>query len=95
MAARNGMSLRQIAKVLGVSHTLLVLWRQGKRNLAPELEARYHEIVTGSGYRNGYKATVPDGSRHARDGRFIAENAGAGDRIRTGDSLLGRQELYH
>ena len=42
----NKMSLRQIAKELGVSHTLLSLWRQGKRNLAPELEARYYEVVT-------------------------------------------------
>jgi hypothetical protein len=39
------MSLRKIAKELGVSHTLLVLWRQGKRSLPPEMEARYHELV--------------------------------------------------
>ena len=44
-------SLRQIAKELAVSHTLLVLWRQGKRKLAPELEARYHQFVT-SGYND-------------------------------------------
>ena len=43
------MSLRAIAKELGVSHTLLSLWRQGKRSLAPELEQRYYEVVT-SGY---------------------------------------------
>ena len=46
------MSLRQIARELGVSHTLLVLWLQGKRNLAPSLEARYHQLVT-SGYTHG------------------------------------------
>jgi transcriptional regulator with XRE-family HTH domain len=40
-----GMSLRKLAKELGVSHTLLVLWRQGKRSLAPEIEARYHELA--------------------------------------------------
>ena len=50
-------SLRQIAKELGVSHTLLVLWKQGKRSLAPELEARYHRLVT-SGYKNGYAEMV-------------------------------------
>ena len=49
------MSLRQIAKELGVSHTLLVLWLQGKRNLAPNLEARYHQLVT-SGYTHGYNS---------------------------------------
>ena len=38
------MSLRQIAKQLGISHTLLVLWRQGKRNLSPELQAKYHTL---------------------------------------------------
>jgi transcriptional regulator with XRE-family HTH domain len=41
------MSLRQTAKELGVSHTLLVLWKQGKRTLSPELEERYHQLVTG------------------------------------------------
>ncbi len=46
MAAIKGMSLRKIAKELGVSHSLLVLWRQGKRSLSPQLEARYHQLVT-------------------------------------------------
>ena len=46
MAASNGLSLRQLARELGVSHSLLVLWRQGKRKLAPKLEARYHQLVT-------------------------------------------------
>ncbi len=50
------MSLRSIAKELGVSHTLLSLWRQGKRSLSPELEARYHEIVTDS-VTSGYKSS--------------------------------------
>ena len=52
------MSLRKIAKELGVSHTLLVLWRQGKRRLSPELEARFHGLVTrnvAAGYRSGDK----------------------------------------
>ncbi len=51
------MSLRKIAKELGVSHTLLVLWRQGKRKLSPELEARYHQLVT-SGYKSGYNPEI-------------------------------------
>ena len=37
MVAKSGMSLRQIAKVLGVSQSLLVLWRQGKWTLSRDL----------------------------------------------------------
>ena len=51
------MSVRQIAKQLGVSHTLLVLWKQGKRSLDPVLEARYHALVTNRAVTTGYKAT--------------------------------------
>ena len=46
MTAATTKSLRQVAKELGVSHTLLSLWKQGKRNLSPELEGRYHQLVT-------------------------------------------------
>ena len=46
-------SLRQIAQELGVSHSLLSLWKQGKRTLKPEIETRYWAFVTNSGYRNG------------------------------------------
>ena len=49
----NNPSLRQIAQELGVSHSLLSLWRQGKRTLKPEVEARYWAFVTNSGYRFG------------------------------------------
>ena len=49
----NNPSLRQIAQGLGVSHSLLSLWRQGKRTLKPEVEARYWAFVTNSGYRFG------------------------------------------
>lgn len=48
------LSLRQIAQELGVSHTLLVLWWQGKRKLPPELEAQYRELVTTTGYNGGH-----------------------------------------
>ena len=57
-------SLRSIAKELGVSHTLLSLWQQGKRSLSPELEARYHQLVTNqavtTGYKNGYRNDYND-----------------------------------
>jgi len=54
------MSLRKIAKELGVSHTLLSVWKQGKRNLSPELEKRYHELVT-TGYRDNNSTKAKNG----------------------------------
>lgn len=39
-------SLRQIAREIGCSHTLLSLWLAGKRSLKPELEAQYWAVVT-------------------------------------------------
>ena len=47
------MSLRQIAKILGVSHTLLSLMKNGKREWRPDLKERYEQLVTSlpeSGY---------------------------------------------
>ena len=49
----NSPSLRHIAQELGVSHSLLSLWRQGKRTLKPEIETKYWAFVTNSGYRFG------------------------------------------
>ena len=46
MTARNGLSLREIARELGVSHSLLVRWRQGTRSLASELVTKYYDLVT-------------------------------------------------
>jgi len=46
-------SLRQIARGLGVSHSLLSLWRQGKRSIRPDVEERYWAFVTNNGYKNG------------------------------------------
>ena len=60
------MSLRQIAKILGVSHTLLSLMKNGKREWRPDLKERYEQLVTSlpkSGYSNGSNGseeTVPD-----------------------------------
>ena len=60
------MSLRQIAKILGVSHTLLSLMKNGKREWRPDLKERYEQLVTSlpeSGYTNGSngsEGTVPD-----------------------------------
>ena len=51
------MSLRAVAKELGVSHSLLSLWLQGKRRLKPDVEDGYHRLVTSSGYKSGYNST--------------------------------------
>ena len=59
------MSLRQIAKELGVSHTLLVLWRQGKRTLKPELEDRFDYLMARGGYKSGYKTAASQFPREA------------------------------
>ena len=42
-------SLRQIAQLLGVSHSTLSLWKRGKRSLRPDLEAKYWTLVTTNG----------------------------------------------
>jgi transcriptional regulator with XRE-family HTH domain len=52
-------SLRQIARGLGISHTTLVLWRQGKRSLRPDLEAKYWAFVTTNGYTGNQSELVP------------------------------------
>jgi transcriptional regulator with XRE-family HTH domain len=59
-ASQNGMSLRQIAKALGVSHTLLSLWRQGKRTLSPELATRYYSMVESGYNESGYNDQAPN-----------------------------------
>ena len=69
------MSLRQIAKELGVSHTLLVLWRQGKRTLPKHVEERYHELVSTNGY-SGYKN--PEHSLTPTRGICILPDTGLG-----------------
>ena len=82
------MSLREVARQLGVSHTLLVLWKQGKRSLDPVLEARYHALVTMNGYENGYKT----GSVTARSPQKYTGGPG---RDRTCDQPVMSRSLYH
>ena len=74
------MSLRAIAKELGISHTLLVLWRQGKRSLAPEIEARYHSLVT-SGYKQS--SSPEGGASHFEPALEDYVGAGRGTRTHT------------
>ena len=74
------MSLRGIAKELGISHTLLVLWRQGKRSLAPEIEARYRSLVT-SGYKQS--SSPRGGASHFEPALEDYVGAGGGNRTHT------------
>ena len=57
---KTDLSLRQIAKKLGVSHSLLVLWRQGKRTLSRELQERYHTIAASGYNQSGYNNRSPE-----------------------------------
>ncbi len=56
----DALALRQIAKKLGVSHSLLVLWRQGKRTLSRELQERYHTIAASGYNQSGYNNRSPE-----------------------------------
>ncbi len=60
------MSLRKIAKELGVSHSLLVLWRQGKRSLSPQLEFQYHQLVTTVTTGRGEGGKIVSGGARSR-----------------------------
>ena len=59
---------------MGVSHTLLSLWLHGKRNLAPEMQEKYHSLVT-SGYTSAgeyrpFERPLPGRAQtHATPGR--------------------------
>ena len=57
------MSLRKFAMELGVSHTLLRLWKQRKRRLSPESEKRYHKLAanTYNQSRNTFTPSSPHG----------------------------------
>ena len=48
------LSLRQIAELLGISHSTLSLWKRGKRSLRPDLEAKYWSLVTTNGDNGDY-----------------------------------------
>jgi len=58
--------LRKIAKELGVSHSLLVLWRQGKRSLSPQLEFQYHQLVTTVTTGRGEGGKIVSGGARSR-----------------------------
>ena len=86
-----GMSLRQLAKVLGVSQPFLSQIRAGKRPLPESLKSKlealgaYHLLI-------GDKQTELEIVGSLLHARWL--NSGAGDGNRTHDSLLGKQVLY-
>jgi len=71
------MSLRKVAKELGITPAYLSMMVNGKRPWRADLKRRYDELVNkmGEGVNNPNER--------------LAGVIGAGDRIRTGDSLLG------
>ena len=85
------MSLRQIAKQLGISPAYLSYMVNGKRTWRADLYERYSELVNTS--INGQTQSVNKITTDVRGS--LDTKAGAGDGIRTHDSLLGKQILYH
>ena len=80
------MSLRQMAKILGISPAYLSYMVNGKRPWPSELKERYDALV------NTVNALGPNiNNLRTREAVYV----GAGDGIRTHDLLLGKQILYH
>ena len=64
------MSLRQIAKILGVHHTLLSKCLRGQRNWNPELKERYDRLVStlpNNGDNNGDKHLHSNCNHHSHN----------------------------
>ena len=80
------MSLRRIARELGISPAYLSYMVNGKRPWRADLYERYRLFVNTFVNTQGQRVNNVIG--------HLAGNDGAGDRIRTGDTLLGRQALY-
>ncbi len=84
------MSLRQIAKELGISPAYLSYMLNGKRPWRKDLYQRYMGVVNtfvnndGEGVNKDKRVLVVAGAK-----------IGAEDEIRTRDILLGKEVLYH
>ncbi len=91
MAANSGMSLRQLAKGLGVSQPFLSQIRAGKRTMPSALKERVEAL-------GAYHLLIGDKQSRGLGGGAplnLDTSVGAGDGIRTHDFLLGKQTLYH
>ena len=86
------MSLRQIAKELGISPAYLSYMLNGKRPWRKDLYQRYMGVV--NTFVNS--DVVGEETRSEVEGNitFPGGKYGAGDGIRTHDILLGKQALY-
>ena len=98
------MSMRQIAKEMGITPAYLSYMVNGKRPWREDLHERYcqlvntsvnrlAEIVNTRSRRSGDPIVV-DGTKARSIIDTFRRNSGAGDRIRTDDHLLGKQTLY-
>ena len=84
------MSLRQIAKELGISPAYLSYMLNGKRPWRKDLYQRYMGVVN--------TFVNSDGEGVNKDERVLVvagANIGAEDEIRPRDILLGKEVLYH
>ena len=80
------MSLRQIAKELGISPACLSYMLNGKRPWRKDLYRRYMGVVNSEG--RGV-------NKEEDDPVAAGVKIGAEDEIRTRDILLGKEVLYH
>ena len=87
------MSLRQITKILGVSHTLLSLMKNVKREWRPHLKERYEGLVT-SLPESGYTEAKTESLNSKNDGNTVTRwQYGGAEEARTPDPLLAKQVL--
>ena len=84
------MSLRQIAKELGISPAYLSYMLNGKRPWRKDLYQGYMRVV------NTFVNSEEENVNKGESVRVIASaRFGAEDEIRTRDILLGKEVLYH
>ena len=88
------MSLRQQAKILGISPTYLSLMVNGKRKWQPEIKARYEQLVN-SLPKSVYKKHKTVEGVVGGDSRLLVVevNSGGAEEARTPDPLLAKQVL--
>ena len=88
------MSLRQQAKILGISPTYLSLMVNGKRKWQPEIKARYEQLVNSlpkSVYKKNKTVEGLGGGMANLLGSKV--NSGGAEEARTPDPLLAKQVL--
>ena len=84
------MSLRQIAKELGISPAYLSYMLNGKRPWRKDLYQRYMRVVNTCVNSEEESVNKDDSVLVVAGAKFGAE-----DEIRTRDILLGKEVLYH